>query len=238
MTNRYRVVAAIAMLVAASVTPVCADPLSAEASDNATVQPGGPRSGSSGKAFFNVEGSANGSFASYGVAEFNFGVLPLPVLSVNTAQLALTQSNAAFSATGLIMIAIDQRVPYVDMQPGTSPLAFDGADPGTATDDSQGDLTLLSLGGGPFSYVLGTTGDVDNHNFTLAAATEAELVSRLNSASPIRIVIGSGEAGVAATWAGATNSTYAGPTLNLDVIYDTGTPTKTGTWGRIKSAYR
>jgi hypothetical protein len=234
----HQVAAATAILVSATFAPVHADPISVEALDNATVQPAGPRAGSSGKAFFNVEGSANGTFASYGVADFSYGSLPFPVTAVNSARLVLIQSNAGFSTTGDVSFAVDESATLADIQPGTSPLAFDGAEPGTATDVSQGDLTLLNLGGGPFSYVLGLTGDVNNYDFTLDAATEAELVARLNGGATIRIVVGTGAATVAATWAGATNSTFAGPTLNLDVTYDTGTPTVSSTWGRIKSAYR
>ena len=238
MTLGTRIAVATTLLILASFAAVQADPLSVEASDNATVQPAGPRAGTSGKAFFNVEGSANGSFASYGVADFNFGTLSLPVLSVNSAQVVLTQANAAFSTTGLVTFAIDQSGSLVDIQPGTSPLAFDGADPGTATDVGQGDLTLLNLGGGPFSYTVGTSGDLDTYNFTLDGFTGPELVNRLNNGDPIRIVVGTGQASLAATWAGNTHSTFAGPTLNLDVTYDTGTPTRLGTWGRIKSIYR
>ena len=52
-------------LLAASVGLDCvATTLTVEAFDNATVQPAGPRSGGSGKAFFNIEGSALGNFAS------------------------------------------------------------------------------------------------------------------------------------------------------------------------------
>jgi hypothetical protein len=51
----------------------------------------------------------------------------------------------------------------------------------------------------------------------LTPALTSALMSRLNSGSNIRLVIGSGAATVAATWAGNTNTTYAGPTLELDV---------------------
>lgn len=238
MPTRYKLVAVTALLATLAVAPVHAVPLSTEAADNATVQPAGPRAGSSGKAFLNVEGSANGTFASYGVADFNFGVLPMPVVSVNSAQLALTQANAAFSTTGGVTFSLDQSGVLANIQPVTSPLAFDGSDPGTVTDVSQGDLSLLALGGGPFSYVLGTSGDVNNYNFTLDLASQAELVSRLNSGATIRVVVGTVDATVAATWAGHTNSTYTGPTLNLDVTYDTGTPTRSQSWGRIKALYR
>lgn len=237
MTSGHKIAVATALLAAATFSSVQAAPLAAVAGDNATVQPGGPRTGTSGKGFFNIEGSANGSFASYGVADFNFGPLPMTVISVNSASLALTQANASFSTTGLVIFSLDQSAVLADIQPGTSPLAFDGVDPGTATDVSDGDLSLLTLGGGPFSYVVGTSGDVDNYNFVLDASTEAELRARVNAAAPIRIVVGTGEAGLAATWAGYLTS-GSGPVLSLDVTYDTGTPTQLQSWGRIKAIYR
>jgi len=238
MTSGHKLAAAAALLLTAAFTPVHAAPLNAVASDNATVQPGGPRSGGSGKAFFNIEGSGNGSFASYGVADFNFGVLPMTVISVNAATLSLVQANAAFSATGDVVLSLDTTSPGVDIQPGTSPLAFDGADPGTATDVGDGDLSLLGFLGGPFTYTVGTSGDVDNYALGLTGAIGAELVSRLNAGDPIRIVVGTGAAGVAATWAGYTNLTWPGPSLQLDVTYDTGTPVEVQSWGRIKAMYR
>lgn len=239
MTTGHKLAAATALFLAASVSSVQAAPVIATASDNATVQAAGPRSGSSGKAYFNLEGSSNGTYASYGVADFNFGVLPLTVISVNGGSLALTQANAAFSTSGDLEISIDTTTPPVDIQPGTSPLAFDGSDPGTETDVFDGDLTLETCTGGPYTYTVGTTGDVDNFGLgVLSPAAATELVNRLNAGETIRIVVGTGTATVAATYAGATNTTYVGPTLTLDVTYDSGTPTKTESWGRIKTMYR
>ncbi len=238
MTSGHKLAAATALLLAASFGSAHAAPIIAAAADNATVQPGGPRSGTSGKAYFNIEGSGNGSFASYGVADFNFGVLPSTVISVNSATLSLVQANAAFSTTGQVVLSLDQSAVLVDIQPGTSPLAYDGVDPGTATDEADGDLSLLGFSGGPFTYTVGTSGDVDNYNLGLPPAIASELVNRLNAAAPIRITVGTGAATVAATWAGYLNTTYAGPTLTLDVTYDTGTPAQTESWGRIKAMYR
>jgi hypothetical protein len=196
------------------------------------------RSGANGKNFFNIEGSVNGAFASYGVADFAFGSLPYPVVGITSIELQLTQSNAAFSATGPVVISLDQSSPLANIQPGTSPLANDGVDPGTATDVTQGDLSLLALGGGPFIYTVGANGNVDSYTFTLDGASTAALVSRLNSGGTIRLVIGSGAASVAATWAGFSNATYSGPMLNLDVEYNTGVPARAASWGKVKADYR
>lgn len=239
MTLRYKAVTLTAILVAASCAVAHADPISVEASDNATVQPGGPRSGTSGKAFLNIEGSANGSFASYGVADFDFGSLPFPVIGINAIQLDLVQANASFTTDGGVVFSIDQSGTLADIQPGgSSPLAFDGADPGTATDEGDGDLSLLSLGGGPFAFVEVATGNVDTYSFTLDAAAETEILARLNAGDPIRIVIGTGDASVAATWAGHSNFDWAGPTLRLDVEFDESVQATAQSWGRVKSIYR
>jgi len=241
MTTGYKLVVAAAILVSTFAGGVRADPLSRLAGDNATVRPAGPRSGTYGKLYFNVEGSANATNASYGVADFNFGTLALPVLTVNSVQLVLTEANAAYTAAGSVLVSLDQSTTLANIQSGTSPLAFDGAEPGTATDVSQGDLTLLGFGGGPFAFT--TVGNVnsgqkDTYSLTLTPAIQTELTNRLNSGSTIRIVIGTATAGVAATWAGYTNTTYVGPTLNLDVTYNMETPANSATWGRIKALYR
>src|SRR5262245_362284 len=60
--------AAGATLAAPAPAQVVITPVKATA--NATVQPAGPRAGSNGTAFFNVEGNANGANASFGTADF------------------------------------------------------------------------------------------------------------------------------------------------------------------------
>jgi hypothetical protein len=223
--------------VALSATTAVADILSTEAFDNATVRPTGPRTGTSGKNFFNVEGSANGVNASYGVADFDFGVQANTVTALNGMSLALTQDNAAFTHDGILIFSLDTKDPGSDIQPVTSPLIFDGADPGTATDSGQGDLALLTLGGGPFMFVTVATGTTDTYTFTPSAAVQAEIVSRLNSHKPIRIVVGTGDAAVAATCSGFSNANRPGPTLTLDVT-TTVVAVTPSTWEQVKSLYR
>jgi hypothetical protein len=241
MLAGHKFVVATVILASAFVGTVQANPLSKLASDNATVKPGGPRTGTSGKNFFNVEGSANATNASYGVADFNFGALGQTVVTVNSAQLVLTESNAAFTTPGTVVISLDQSAALADIQPGTSPLKFDGSDPGTATDVTLANLSLLSFSGGPFAFT--TAGNVNNglqdtYSLGLSGAIQAEMTNRLNSGTTIRIVLGSGSTTVAATWAGFSNATFAGPTLNLDVTYALVTPTSSTTWGRMKKLYR
>lgn len=195
-----------------------------EAFDNATVQPGGPRAGGSGKNFFNVEGSNNGNFSSYGVADFLFAAPTTPQTAVTSFSLALTESNAAFTNAGSLVFSLDTSALLADIQPGTSPLAFAPPDPGTGQDVADGDLTLLSLsklGGGTFTF--DTTGNVnsgqvDTYNFDVTPAVQSALLQRINAGETIRLVVGTGDATVAATWAGFSNSTFEGPTLTINTV--------------------
>src|SRR5260221_5356792 len=71
------------------------------AMDNATIKPAGPRAGTSGKNFFNVEGDGNAANASYGVIDFSGAAFNATGAShVSGLTLTLTESNAAFSAPG------------------------------------------------------------------------------------------------------------------------------------------
>ena len=206
---------ATVLLATAATQSIQAGLLSGEAFDNATVQPGGPRTGTSGKNFLNMEGSNNNSFASYGVADFLFDSVPVTVSSINSLSISFVQSNAGFTHDGGLVFSLDISSVLAGIQPGgTSPLAFDGANPGTANDVSQGDLNLLSLGTGLFTKV--ATGNVDTYTLSLSPAVQSALVTKLNNSETIRVLIGTGDSTVAATYAGFSNSTLAGPTLTID----------------------
>jgi hypothetical protein len=189
--------------------------MTTEAFDNATVQPGGPREAPGGEAFFNVEGSDNGDFASYGVADFVFEVPAAPIASINSATLILTQANAFFTNNGSFNVSLDVSSSLASIEPGNSPLAFDNADPGTATDVSEGDLSLIGLG--TFNFVEVSSGTVDEYVLSLSTAAQEALVNRLEGDETIRLVLGTdNDATVAATWAGFANDEILGPQLSID----------------------
>src|SRR5580765_2514288 len=61
---------AAGVMMVASVAPARAAVVTANASDNATVRPAGPRAPTGGKTFFNVEVDSNATNASYGILDF------------------------------------------------------------------------------------------------------------------------------------------------------------------------
>jgi hypothetical protein len=189
-----------------------------EATDNATVQPTGPRTGPNGKAFFNLEGSNNGNFSSYGVADFDFAALapPLagPVTAINSATLQMTQSNATFSMPGPLSIYLTNQN-GVDIQPGTSPLTYQGTNNGAASVGPQ--LSPLSLVG-TGSYAVVANGTVDSYSLNFSGPSLAALLSAMNNDTKLRLVITPDTAATAATYAGNTNTTFAGPTLVIDAV--------------------
>jgi hypothetical protein len=220
MQNRKSAAAVMAQWII-SATSVHAAILSAEAFDNATVQPGGPRAGSNGKAFFNVEGEMNGSFASYAVADFNFGPQPHSVGFNSWPILTLTQANASFSLDGYVYILLDTNPMPVSIQAGASPLAFAPPGYGTYVDESEGDLVLDFLFGFPgpeFYFYPFATGAVDTYSIFLTPQQSTAILERINTGSNIRIVIVPAQPWVAATWAGSTQITWPGPTLTLDLV--------------------
>jgi hypothetical protein len=212
----YRTLGAVFTSLALS-APVHAATVTVEAFDNATIQPGGPRSGSSGKAFFNVEGANFVNFASYGVARFdvtaakgqfdaNFGAGGWRVDSI---VLLLTQSNAVFTADGPVGIRHTD-ADRVDLQPGTSPLAH----------PLDGDFAdLVSLGDYAFAEV--ATGTLERHVLFerggVGHGGSDRLVDDVLATKLITLVLVELAPDVAATYAGYTNFTLAGPTLEVAV---------------------
>jgi hypothetical protein len=184
--------------------------------DNATIQPAGPRTGSGGKAFLNVQGVDNAQFASFGVIDFQFGPQQTPVASVQSLQLNLTQTNAAFSRPGALRFWLTEQND-IDIQPGTSPLVFDADSPPAGVGNQFQAATLYDLGTG--SYEVIATDTVDQFVFNISnAAVSTYLTQQLNSAGVIRMLVTPDDATVSATYGGYTNNTAGRrPTLSLTV---------------------
>jgi hypothetical protein len=194
-------------------------PVVAAASNNATVQPAGPRSGTNGKINFNLEGSSNAANSSFGVVDFNFATLVLPgtATSVGGGLLQLTEANAAFTAPGPFSIYTSTQT-GVSIEPTNLTLNYNGTNNGLASVDSDlGTLTLVGTGS------FNTTGavnngqtDVYNVNFTGAGLTA--MLNAINNHSTLRLVLTPDNATTAATWAGFSNATVPGPSLGFIAV--------------------
>lgn len=189
------------------------------ATDNATIQPGGPRTGSSGKAFFNVESIPNGNFASYGVLDFDGSALTLDPAAgdIYRVIVTLTESNAGFTTPGSVNFWLTEDT-TADIQPGTSSLVFD---PGQVPNGvAPGDLAPLHfLGTGAFTGDdSSTNGNPNIYSFDVDSAVTAILNGSVGAGGGnIRIVVTPGDDVVAATWAGATNNNEEWrPTLQVE----------------------
>lgn len=188
---------------------------STQAFDVATVQPGGPRTGNNGKNFFNIQGNDNGNFASFGVADFNGGLLrPTEgAADISNIVLKLYDAPASFSAAGNIRFWLTPNS-EIDIQPGTSPLIFDS----NFLPDGVGNQipTLFDLGTG--FYAPGTAGDEFVYSLTPNAAAKQLLLDRINDLDVIRLIITPDQNDVSATFRGI-NPTFPDnfPTLEADV---------------------
>lgn len=212
MTNLR--IAVAAALAAAALAP-SAQAATVEAFANATVQPAGPRPGSSGLAFFNVEGANNGSFASYGVARFDLAALKAGFdaqygaggWQIDSVALSLTQSNAAFTANGGVEIFYTGNDTVSLVAP--SPLTYGGFAADFADAQSVLGYTFTQIGDGTVETY--TLYDRSGSNGAGAAAVAADMLAD----GLLTLALRETSPGVAATYAGHDNFSWAGPTLTV-----------------------
>ena len=187
-----------------------------EAFDNATVQPTGPRTGSSGRAFFNIEGSANGNFASFGVTDFDGSMIDFGGNTVDTITgitITLTQSNAGFTNDGPLRFFVTSNLRSIA---DGATIIYDNPNGGENGIGSQLDPIEL-LGTGTFTEV--STGNIDTYSFnSLSAGASAMLTAMYLGDSTVRIVIAPDDPATAATYAGYsnTNPLLIGPQITLE----------------------
>lgn len=221
-----------------------AAPFAAKATANATVRPAGPRSGTSGTNFFNVQGSANTTNASFGTLDysassfgFNGGVTDVG----STLTLALVESNASFTRPGNLNFYLTRDTSTMVMPGATTPI-FDST---SLPDGVGGQFSPRNLiGTGTFNTTGDTasSGTVDTYTLTLGADDRSYLLGQLNAGGTFRLLVTPGNDAVSATWAGNTNTTYAtSTTLTLDATLDTPTLAwvgGTGTWDNANTNWR
>ncbi len=207
-----RVILAVTFAVASSLA-AHVEAASVEAFANATVQPGGVRTGSSGLAFFNVEGSDFGNFASYAAARFDLSGIKsrfdadfgAGLWVIDSIALQLTQSNASFTASGAVDVLFTADDLVAISAP--SPLTYDTF--ATSFPDAA------RITGYTFTEV--STGHVETHplfdRLALNSAGANALAADVAGDAVTTLLMRDASTGVAATYAGYTNFTYAGPTL-------------------------
>ena len=97
------------------------------------------------------------------------------------------------------------------IEPGTSPLAFDTASLPTGLGTQLEPRYLL--GTGIFSEF--ATGQTDVFTFTPTGAALSYLTTEIDSGGRIRLIVAPDDANVAATYAGFSNTSIAGPMLTI-----------------------
>ncbi|MEQ8660947.1 MAG: hypothetical protein RLW62_09030, partial [Gammaproteobacteria bacterium] len=159
----------------------------------------------SGVAFFNVQGAANGNFASYGVARFDGAAVKAAfddaygagMWVLDGVSLELVQANAGFTTDGGVSVAWsddDATGILENLSPLAYPLDGEFADAVTLTS-----YTFTEIASGTTeSYALPDVGG---------------LWGDLLAGDIITLLFAETDANVAATYAGLTNFSYAGPTL-------------------------
>jgi len=175
--------------------------------NDATVQSGGPRSGVNGKQFFNMEGSANGTFASFGTLDFQSSPTSAQVTSLT---LDLTQANAAFTHNGALLFYLSTDT-TTNIEPGISPLIYSIPDIPTGLGAQLSPAFLL----GAASFTQVSDGTVDAFSFSPSATAVNYIDNQLAVGGRIRLVIAPADSTVAATYAGFSNTQFAGPRLTL-----------------------
>ena len=199
-----------------------------EVAVNGTVQPApfGTRAGANGDAFFNVEGTINGTFASYGGLRFDISSVASTFNTtfgtnnwhVSRAYLFLQQSNAGFTSPfGNVRIYWSNQ-DAVNFTPGTPTTIFENFETDFADRETVLDYTFTKGTAITFGTQAGT-GTVESH--LLFDETGTNSIGGANTANEINSAAGDltlalspdQDIFVAATYAGRTNFTWRGPSL-------------------------
>jgi len=234
MQRRSLLTAFATLALSAALAPTASADLTQfeTASADSIIQPGGPRTTSGGSTlvnyFYNVEGSNNGSNASWAPSDYSGFSMGLTSLSQLTSfQIALTEVNAGFSHSGLVGVFLSTDT-TTNIGLG-SPLTFQT---GTALPTGL-DSQLSNAVGNPLAtYTFpqtgsGNNGTVDTINLLpglagLNGTAQADLLAALNGGGDIRLVIAPLDTTVAATWAGIGNTSsggpFAAPVLEANVV--------------------
>ena len=205
-------VAAAMAVVALFATSAVAELVSLGAANNSTVQPSGPRNGY--EYYFNMEGSSNGSYSSFGIIDFDFSSVSLSETAsdVTGATLSLTQANAGFSTSGPVSVYLTDET---SLSPQSTSLRYVSGQNGASCVDA--DLLPITLVGSG-TYVKGSSGDVDDFSLSFTGSALTTLLDAVNTGSTMRLVVTPDSSSTAATYAGYSSFSYDGPTISFDTV--------------------
>lgn len=158
-----------------------------------------------------AEGSANGSFAEFSAATFQFGPAYFggPIADITGAKLTLTVDGRSFAG--------GTSVEFFFTTDALGSWTFNGAFT-NGLDASQFTYVPVSLGVFPIAdTVSGRSGEMDTFTLDLSSV-ESDMISAINSAGEFQIIIAAVNAGDAVTYSGNNNSFNPGPpTLAISI---------------------
>lgn len=199
--------AIVLLSVVALVAPVFASQsVSALATTNATVNASGVRTQDY---YVNIEGASNGSYACYGVTRFDTAGLKAQLdaafpggWAVESIALDLVQSNSSFTLDGLVNVSYTN-MDAANLTAGSTDLVYGDY----AADFSDAQLVTS------YTFTETASGDLESHTLYQSVDGTTPLLTDFLSDSVLTLTLYEGDATVAATYAGVTSYSYAGPTL-------------------------
>jgi hypothetical protein len=179
--------------------------LTAQANLSATVTTSGPNANTT---LLNVE---TGVFGSFAVADFAFATTANFVTSQVVVN--LTQQDTSFSAGATVDFFLTTNT-TADITHGSSIKWMNGgSNDGIDSSLSGAGATLYSLGSGNYTKV--SSGHLDTFTFSVNSALSSYIETQLASGADLRLVLGTSTTNGAATYAGYSNTVYAGPSATL-----------------------
>jgi hypothetical protein len=167
--------------------------------------------------FFNIEGTSNGDFRTFSVADFRLPAVPgATAADLNRTRLQLFEAPAAFGAAGPIEVYL--------LGATASNLISVANNPSSGTPQYQGNnngLASIDPVFSPFSTLLGTAtftprgaGAMTEISLTFTGAAQAAFLTAVQTGGIVRFGVAPGNASVAATFGGLTNNNGA-PRLSV-----------------------
>ncbi len=195
-----------------------------EAANNYTVRQTGPVTGGNGTSLFQVEGSSNGNFSSFGVIDFDMsGVLAVETIAsrIEEISLGLLQDNESFTRDGPVSVYVTSAAAAgvtinssIQFQSGNNRI---DCVPAILSNGAELAATYPAVHHSPTGSDLpdGTNDEVVLNRDAIRTA----MLNALNNDGSFRLIVVPDHASTTATYAGNTNGSFSGPTITG--LYDT-----------------